>query len=144
MAKVSLYLKALIFIAMPLLCIPAHSQINDRKKLAEQHFSRASEILEEADENILNISEWHRLRAEAVEELDKALELDPDNRKYLIERGRVARDPWEAVADFTRAIELKRDDADVYILRAEAEEDNDKALADYDKAITLQPKNAEF
>lgn len=130
--------------AILLLCVAVYSQTDDRKKLAEEHFARARAMIEEADENILNISKWHSLRDAAVVEMDKALELDHDNRKYLIERGRTVNDPADAVADLSRAIELKPDDVEVYIFRAEAEEDNDKAFADYNKAISLQPKNAEL
>ncbi|MEZ5344317.1 MAG: tetratricopeptide repeat protein [Pyrinomonadaceae bacterium] len=80
----------------------------------------------------------------AYDDLDKAIELDPDNIEALKFRGvmfnadeRFA----EAIADYTRLIEIEPRNAYFYKYRADTykkQENFDAAIADYTKALELK------
>ncbi len=84
----------------------------------------------------------------AIEDYDRALQLDPDFPDVFNDRG------WiyvrtgkfdQAIADFDRAIELKPDYALAFVNRAAAymgKGQFDQAIDDSDQAIRLEPDNA--
>jgi tetratricopeptide (TPR) repeat protein len=94
-----------------------------------------------------NTIDSNAFRRSAVLQLTLAIELDPDNRTYLIERGRATEVPEVAIEDFTKAIVMRPNDPHIYIDRAKAytkAAEYDSALADYQKAIDLKPNEPEF
>lgn len=119
----------------------AWGQIPAEPTSAEDYYRRAARKIDDADKFLLDVEKWARMRAEALRDFDKALELDPDNRKYLIERGRATEDPAKAIADLSRAIEMKPDDPEPYTFRALLHGDFERGIADFDKAVSLDPKN---
>lgn len=114
---------------------------------AESYFLRAKTIEKEADRYLMDPDKWRVKLREAVKELDSAVGLEPNNRKFLIERSGLLNSVDErdlALNDINKAIDLKPDDAEAYASRAlifESAEENEKALADFNKAISLDPNN---
>jgi len=90
--------------------------------------------------------------AGGIEDLTKAIELDPLDATYLDNRGRLYRrlpqlGHVRAISDFTQAIALNPQEARYYYHRAdsytsEPVSDFVKAIADYTQAITLDPNFA--
>ena len=84
----------------------------------------------------------------ALENLDKALKINPNHEKAHIERGMiyaVRHKPSDAIADFTRAIEINPRSAEAYLHRGNSyldEEEYDLAIEDYGVAIDLNPNYA--
>ena len=84
----------------------------------------------------------------ALEDLDLAVELDPEDAEYWVDRGQTYHSLErydEALADFDRAIELRPEDAGAIASRGETYrlmERYDEALADLNRAIELQPEYA--
>lgn len=86
---------------------------------------------------------------DAINELTKAVELDPQSAEAYRQRGiayRRSRRTGSAIADYTRAIELQPEWAEAYRNRGRAFKDNKeygKAIADFTRAIELDPRTAE-
>ena len=87
----------------------------------------------------------------AISEFTEAIRLNPNEPKYLKDRGFVydlyIEDYDKAIADYTKAIQLEPDDDDAYYWRGEAyikKGDHDKAIADYTKRIQMNPNKPEF
>lgn len=84
---------------------------------------------------------------EAIADLTRAIELDPDHHKALSERGRLYRDEGDlelAMDDFNRAIDLAPDVSGYFSNRGLTEKLRDNlvaALADYNEALHLDPDN---
>jgi len=78
-------------------------------------------------------------------DLDKAIELEPENTNAYNNRGLTYRELEEhqkALADFDKVIKLEPNNADAYGNRGltyRALEKNKQAIADFDKAIELEP-----
>ena len=91
-----------------------------------------------------------RIRVVREADLDRAIELDPDQADAIVDRGMsyLAMGRHEdALADFDRAIELDAADAGTIALRGSTYAvmgRNDQALADFDRAIELDPTEDEF
>ena len=85
----------------------------------------------------------------ALANLDRALDLDPENAFALLMRGDAYRmlDRYEeAVADFDRALELNPDNADALAFRGESYRMLDRyeeAVADLTRALELGPDDAD-
>lgn len=85
---------------------------------------------------------------EAIKNLTKAIEVDPEYAEAYNNRGNVnlkQEKYTEALKDFNRAIELKGDDPAFYTNRAVARTkagDPAGAIQDYTEAITLSPEDA--
>lgn len=85
----------------------------------------------------------------AIQDLDKAIVLDPENAAAYNNRGNVYNDLGErdqAIRDFDKAIALEPKDVIAYFNRAgaySALDDKEKAIADLDKAISLDPEDAD-
>ncbi|MCM1264724.1 MAG: tetratricopeptide repeat protein [Candidatus Gastranaerophilales bacterium] len=93
--------------------------------------------------------------AEALQDLDKVISLQPDSDKYYA-RGYVKlamQNYWEAVCDFSKAIEYRRDFAmafhqrgyaySLYGQSTQTKSSFGAALYDFDKSIRLDPNNIE-
>ena len=86
--------------------------------------------------------------SEAIQDLTKATELNPDYADAYCFRGRVYRSQGEhdlAIEDSTKAIELNPDYAEAYYIRAAAyisQGEHDLAIEDSTKAIELNPDYA--
>ena len=86
---------------------------------------------------------------EAIENYDKAIELNPQYADAYYNRGNAELDLSkykEAIEDYNKAIELNPKYADAYNNRGNAKsylDDSKEAIADYNKAIELNPQIAE-
>lgn len=101
------------------------------QQTAEEYLGRGKELLEKKE------------YLQALENFDKAVELDPNLAEAYYFRGRVQLDDKKADADFTKAIELKPDYPEAYFrrgLKNDLNNDRAAALRDYNKAIELDPK----
>src|SRR5262245_13703966 len=84
----------------------------------------------------------------AIQDLDKAIELNPHDATAHAGRGRVyaAKGNYDmAIADLTRAIGVDPRDATVFLSRGMAfagKGELDRAILDYDKVIALDPQTA--
>lgn len=79
----------------------------------------------------------------ALENFEKAVELNPELPEAYYFRGRVQLDREKGEADFTKAIELKSDYAEAYFQRGLGRDLGGKsqlALTDYNRAIELNPR----
>lgn len=122
-------------------------QVTTDKEQARRHFAAATAKLKEAGKQILNVDRWKQLKASAVLDLTRAIELDPDNREYLLERAAATDDAELALRDVNKVLAVNPNDAEVYIRRAEAYHnggESELALADFNRAIALDPKNPTF
>ncbi len=66
-----------------------------------------------------------KIYGEAIKDLDRAIQLDPQRTDAFIERGMIRADQDEhdkAIADFTQAIKLDHQNSKAYTLRGRAEE----------------------
>ena len=88
--------------------------------------------------------------AQALADVDRAIELDAKNGDAWRMRGDLTREGGgnlaRAEADFTKAIALNPNDAEAYELRGvtyTTQHRLDRAIADYDRVIKLQPGNAQ-
>ena len=85
----------------------------------------------------------------AVADLDRAIQLEPDDRELLCFRASlwsILEEFDKAIADYSRAIILDPDIADAYLKRGEAwsaKNQHDKAIADSSGAIKVDPTCAE-
>ncbi len=85
----------------------------------------------------------------AIQDYDKAIELNPQNADAFNNRGVVYRnkgDKDRAIQDYDKAIELNPQHAEVFYNRGVTysdKGDKDRAIQDYDKAIELNPQHAE-
>jgi tetratricopeptide (TPR) repeat protein len=80
-----------------------------------------------------------------VDDLTKAIALDPQNYEAYILRGLVYHEQEKsepAIADFTKAIDLKPSSPAAYSLRGDRLDDRSAAHADFEKAITLKASTA--
>ncbi len=81
----------------------------------------------------------------ALADYNKAIELDPSNANFYVNRGNLLKASGEAdgaIRDYSKAIELKPDHLNAYINRGVAyndKQDREKAIADYTKAIEIDP-----
>ena len=101
---------------------------------------------------LLNLRGIHQVQQNkynaAMEDFDKAIELDPNHAIAYINRGilnATLDKTQEAMADYGKAIELDPNNAEAYINRGILNTKLDKtkeAMADFDKAIELDPNNA--
>ena len=86
--------------------------------------------------------------SEAIQDLTKAIELNPNDADAYAVRGAsyISQDEHDqAIQDLTKAIELKPDYADAYDIRGHAylrQEEHDRVIQDLTKAIELNPKLA--
>lgn len=105
------------------------------QKLSTAYFNRA-----------IVMAGYGKIR-EAIMDLTRAIELDPDHHKALNERGRLYRDQGDlelALADFNRAIDLAPDISIYFSNRGFAEKLRGNflaALADYNEALHIDPDN---
>jgi tetratricopeptide (TPR) repeat protein len=85
---------------------------------------------------------------EAVKSFDKAIELQPEEPWFYINRASAAHDAGEiekAKEDYLKSIEINKRISDSYIGMSNiylAEDDLEKALEQAEKAVDIQPKNA--
>ena len=89
---------------------------------SESIFQRAVEKVKAAETMPPDSEKYHQQLKEALADLNRALELDPGNRKYLIERGKTYEADGQldlALKDFDAAISINSDDPGPYVLRAE-------------------------
>ncbi|RPJ06294.1 MAG: tetratricopeptide repeat protein, partial [Spirochaetaceae bacterium] len=82
----------------------------------------------------------------ALDDLNKAIELDPEYAYSYYDRGRVYMDLGEkdkALAEFTTGIKKDPDIFILYVMRAglyEEKNQNEQAIADYQKVLQLKPE----
>ena len=87
--------------------------------------------------------------AKAVQQIDLALKVDPDNVPALNNRGNALNDLRrfdDALASFDRVLRLKPDNAEAHSGRGNTLKElgrYDEALADYDRALALRPDYAQ-
>jgi tetratricopeptide (TPR) repeat protein len=104
---------------------------------AEQHYNKGVELREEG------------LHDQAIEEYDRAIELDSDYADAYVGRGDAYYYLGEyqpAIEDYDQAIELDPDFADAYVGRGDAYYylgEYQPAIEDYDQAIELDPDYAD-
>ncbi len=85
---------------------------------------------------------------EAIQEFNKAIEIDPNNPEIYFYRGNTYADKGDsdkAIDDFTKAIQLDPTNANAYYNRGISYSDKrdlDRAIADYSKTIELDPSYA--
>ena len=80
---------------------------------------------------------------QALENFEKAIELNPSLAEAYYFRGRVQLDDKKADADFTTAIELRPNYPEAYFrrgLKNDLNNDRAAAMRDYNKALELNPK----
>ena len=88
--------------------------------------------------------------AHALADLTRAVELDPQNARYLRERAQLrlqTRQPFLAMQDLDAALKLTPDDAEAHLLRARLRasgRDRTGEEADLDAADTTAPKQADL
>ena len=96
---------------------------------------------DDAFKNYKNSSDYQ----DALEDLAKAIELEPNNAKWYSWRGYIRgylSDSQEAVDDYTKAIEIDPNNADFYLKRGWRKRDlgdYQGAIDDYSKAIEIDP-----
>ena len=100
--------------------------------------------------HLLGVIFWQTRQLErAVELIDKAIKISPNNAAFYSNRGNALQDLKQfdaAIASYDKAIQLKPDYADAYSNRGLALQGLkkfDAAIASYDKAIQLKPGYAE-
>ena len=100
--------------------------------------------------HLLGVIFWQTRQLErAVELIDKAIKISPNNAAFYSNRGNALQGLKQfdaAIADYDKAIQLKPDLADAYSNRGLALQDLkqfDAAIASYDKAIQLKPDLAD-
>jgi tetratricopeptide (TPR) repeat protein len=100
--------------------------------------------------HLLGVIFWQTRQLErAVELIDKAIKISPNNAAFYSNRGNALKELEQfdaAIADYDKAIQLKPDYADAYSNRGLALQDLkkfDAAIASYDEAIQLKPDYAE-
>ena len=100
--------------------------------------------------HLLGVIFWQTRQLErAVELIDKAIKISPNNAAFYSNRGNALKELEQfdaAIADYDKAIQLKPDLADAYSNRGLALQDLkkfDAAIASYDKAIQLKPDYVE-
>jgi len=87
---------------------------------------------------------------DAMPDFNKAIELEPNNTEFLLERGESREKIGEidsAIKDYIKVAKLETDNVDIYIKIAEAnvlKEDFNKAIENYDKAIELNPSDTDL
>lgn len=112
-----------------------------------------------AQNTLTKVAEYSRLAKQkyekgdyrgALAELNRAIQLDPNNAKARNSRGAVkirTKDYQGALIDLNRAIQLDPNSAKAYTnrgtLKAFQFQDNKGALADLNRAIQLEPKNVD-
>jgi tetratricopeptide (TPR) repeat protein len=112
---------------------------------AEEYYLLAKRYLYESDSLVFQIDKWHEKRREALSALNKAVELEPENKLYIFERAKILIDDGESVLalrELNKLIGWEPDNPEFYSMRAEVYETEgvfDKAIADRDKAIRLRP-----
>ena len=85
----------------------------------------------------------------AIEDVTKALELEPDNAPAYIHRSLIYRtkgDYDSAIEDVTKTLELEPNNFDAYIHRGliyRTKGDYDRSLLDFNKAIQLNPNDVD-
>ena len=90
------------------------------------------------------------MQKEAIQILDKAIEIDPDNPATMVMRARInliGENLEEAVKDTSRAIELDPKNIEALLLRGSTLSELEKysdALADINKAISISPTFGAF
>ena len=96
-----------------------------------------------------NVSVGEKIRSQALDDLNRAIQLKPDYSEAYGNRGFLyftAKDYSAAIADFNKAVELDPTNAQNYIYRSlywrQVAKDNERGLADLNKAIELEPTNA--
>jgi tetratricopeptide (TPR) repeat protein len=112
---------------------------------------KASELYKKDQEVYEYISRYYSVigkNEQAIEEINKAIQIDPNYAEYFYWRARFQselKNNSEAITDFTKAIELEPTNANRYIARATFynEELNkiDSSLIDFSKAISLNPED---
>ena len=100
--------------------------------------------------HLLGVIFWQTRQLErAVELIDKAIKISPNNAAFYSNRGNALQDLKQfdaAIASYDKAIQLKPDYADAYSNRGLALQglkQFDAAIASYDEAIQLKPDYAE-
>ena len=129
--------KGLFKEAIELYSMYISAPVKDRANLADGHNNRAVSL--------------RRLgrHEQALEDLDKAIQLNPKNPAFLTNRGNAYRDLRKfdlAIADYDRAIAVDPANVSAYIGRGHLHETNGnsaKAVADFTKAIKLKPDEPE-
>ncbi len=112
---------------------PYDPALESASQEAEEHFHRAMEL---TTRNAFD---------EAISEFNQAIELDPENDSYYIERGKAFMSLEEldaALSDFMVAIEINPVDAYYWVQRGQCYgrmEDDRSAIADFTQAIKLDP-----
>ncbi|MBK0384518.1 tetratricopeptide repeat protein [Pedobacter sp. SD-b] len=89
-------------------------------------------------------SRKHNDKTGALQDLNKAIELNPDDSDYYYSRA-ILVDDYDALQDLNKAVELSPNDADNYVarsLRKKAMEDLESSISDLTKYIELNPKNS--
>ena len=96
-----------------------------------------------------NLPAGKKLREQALDDLNRTIQLKPDYSEAYGNRGFVyfsAKNYSNSIKDFNRAIELNPNHVQNYVYRAlywkQIAKDNNRALADYNKALELDPNNA--
>ena len=86
---------------------------------------------------------------EAIPIYDKAIDLDPKEPKYYLQRGfckNITQDFEGAIRDFSAVINLTQDNSYTYVSRGSAKNksgDFASALEDFNKALEINPKDQE-
>jgi tetratricopeptide (TPR) repeat protein len=114
---------------------------------------KASELYKKDQEVYEYISRYYSVigkNEKAIEEINKAIQIDSNYAEYYYWRARYNNELNNysiALNDFSKAIQLEPYNALRYVARATCYESNnsiDSALNDYNKAITLEPYNTDF
>ncbi|MEM4781989.1 MAG: tetratricopeptide repeat protein [Halalkalicoccus sp.] len=120
---------------------------------AEAAVERLTRILEEGDDvRVLCLRSRAYLAAgrceRALEDADRAIEIDPENADAHIDRGNVFAERGDygaATEAYDRAVEIDPENARAYHNRASAYVtfgDAGRVMADYDRAIELEPEDS--
>ena len=120
--------------------------------LPESSRSSSGSDLDEATRGYYNRGNSYSRQGQyqqAIEDYDKAIELDPnDGRAYYNRGNSYSRQGQyqQAIDDYDKVIELDPNDAEPYSDRGSSYHrlgQNERAIEDYDEAIKLDPDNAE-
>lgn len=120
-----------------ILAMTAVTDVSAQEKSAEEYFKEAELLYRNFDYN------------EAIPFYDKAIELDPANPTYYLQRGfckNITKDFDGAVSDFSALIDLSPGNGFAYVSRGSAlnkMERYEEAMEDFNKALEIDPKDQE-
>ncbi len=134
---------------------PNHPNAYTNRDIAQQCLKEFQGGMSDSNKTAQDLYESANLKYEnkdyegAIDDLSKAIGIDPDNSLFYFKRGlSISKKKWrgdkDAIADFSKAIEIDSSNSLFYYQRglAKSLSDEEGSIADFSKAIEIDPNNA--